>query len=53
MKYEQIVKELNQIKELCEEDSPIIASKRLEWLINDIEEYRNKVSFWNILTNRT
>ena len=34
----EIVKNLNQIKELLEEDSPYIAQERIKWLISDIEK---------------
>lgn len=34
----KIVKNLNQIKELLEEDSPYIAQERIKWLISDIEK---------------
>lgn len=33
----KIVKNLKQIKELLEEDSPIMATERIKWLISDIE----------------
>lgn len=52
MNLDVIVKNLNEIKQLCEEDAPIIASKRIEWLINDIKEHQNKLSFWDILTGK-
>ena len=32
-----VIKNLNQIKELLEEDSPYIAKERIKWLIYDIE----------------
>ena len=32
-----VIKNLNQIKELLEEDSPMIAKMRIEMLISDIE----------------
>ena len=32
-----VIKNLNQIKELLEEDSPYIATERIKWLISDIE----------------
>jgi len=32
-----VIKNLNQIKELLEEDSPYIAKERIKWLISDIE----------------
>lgn len=31
-----VIKNLNQIKELLEEDSPYIAKERIKWLISDI-----------------
>lgn len=34
----KIVKNLKQIKELLEEDAPIIATERIKWLISDIEK---------------
>jgi hypothetical protein len=34
----KIVKNLKQIKELLEEDAPIIAKERIGFLINDIEK---------------
>lgn len=34
----KIVKNLKQIKELLEEDSPIMATERIKWLISDIEK---------------
>ena len=33
-----IVKNLKQIKQLLEEDSPYIATERIKWLISDIEK---------------
>ena len=33
-----IVKNLNQIKQLLEEDSPMIAKERIDFLINDIKK---------------
>ena len=32
-----VIKNLNQIKELLEEDSPYIAKERIKWLISDID----------------
>ena len=32
-----VVKNLNQIKQLLEEDSPMIANERIKFLISDIE----------------
>ena len=32
-----VIKNLNQIKELLEEDSPFIAKERIKFLITDIE----------------
>lgn len=32
-----VTKNLNQIKELLEEDSPMIATERIKFLISDIE----------------
>jgi hypothetical protein len=32
-----VIKNLNQIKELLEEDSPYIAKERIKFLISDIE----------------
>jgi len=52
MNYTEIVKNLEQIKSLCEEDSPMIASQRLGWLINDIKEYQNRLTFWDVLTGK-
>ena len=46
MKYEEIIKNLEQIRVLCEEDSPLIASKRIEWLINDLREYQKKINIF-------
>ena len=34
----KIVKNLKQIKELLEEDAPIMATERVKWLISDIEK---------------
>lgn len=34
----KIVKNLKQIKELLEEDAPIMATERIKWLISDIEK---------------
>jgi len=34
----KIVKNLKQIKELIEEDAPIMATERIKWLISDIEK---------------
>ena len=53
MNYNTIIKNLNQIKELCDEDSPHIASKRIEWLIDDIKTHQSKLSFWDFLTRRS
>jgi cell fate (sporulation/competence/biofilm development) regulator YmcA (YheA/YmcA/DUF963 family) len=52
MKYEEIVKNLEQIKNLCEEESPIIASHRIQWLIDDIRKYQHNLTFWDILTGK-
>ena len=52
MKYEEIVKNLEQIKRLCEEDSPTIASYRIQWLIDDIRKYQHNLTFWDILTGK-
>ena len=52
MNYDVIVKNLDQIKQLCLEDSPIIASKRIEWLIDDIKKHQTKITFWDILTGK-
>ena len=32
-----VIKNLNQIHQLLEEDSPYIAKERIKWLISDIE----------------
>tara|TARA_B000000475_G_scaffold271606_1_gene269869 strand:+ start:1506 stop:1715 length:210 start_codon:yes stop_codon:yes gene_type:complete len=32
-----VIKNLNQIKQLLEEDSPMIATERIKFLISDIE----------------
>jgi uncharacterized protein (DUF1786 family) len=32
-----VIKNLNQIKQLLEEDSPMIAKERIKFLISDIE----------------
>jgi hypothetical protein len=32
-----VIKNLNQIQQLLEEDSPYIAKERIKWLISDIE----------------
>jgi len=53
MKYDEIIKNLEQIRVLCEEDSPLIASKRIEWLINDLREYQKKITLWNIITGKS
>ena len=53
MKYEEIIKNLEQIRVLCEEDSPLIASKRIEWLINDLREYQKNTTLWNIITGKS
>jgi len=52
MKYEEIIKNLEQINVLCKEDSPLIASKRIGWLINDIKEYQKKNILWDIITRK-
>lgn len=53
MKYEQIIKDLEEIKSLCDEDSPIIASHRIQWLIDDIKKYQNNLSIWKIITGKS
>ena len=40
MNKSEITKNLKQIKQLLEEDSPIIAKERVGFLINDIENER-------------
>jgi cell fate (sporulation/competence/biofilm development) regulator YmcA (YheA/YmcA/DUF963 family) len=52
MKYEKIVKNLEQIKTLCEEDAPIMASHRIQWLIDDIKKHQYNLTFWDILTGK-
>ena len=37
-----ILKNLNQIKQLLEEDSPYMATERIKWLIDDIEKDKLK-----------
>ena len=37
-----VLKNLNQIKQLLEEDSPYMAKERIKWLITDIEEDKLK-----------
>ena len=34
----KIVKNLKQIKQLLEEDAPIMATERIKWLISDIKK---------------
>ena len=40
MNKSEITKNLKQIKQLLEEDAPMIAKERINFLINDIEEER-------------
>lgn len=51
MSYREIIKNLEQIKELCEDDCPKMASERITWLITDIKKYTDKLSLWNRLTS--
>lgn len=37
-----VLKNLNQIKSLLEEDSPYMATERIKWLIDDIEKDKLK-----------
>tara|TARA_B100001093_G_scaffold463380_1_gene479419 strand:- start:22 stop:228 length:207 start_codon:yes stop_codon:yes gene_type:complete len=37
-----VLKNLNQIKKLLEEDAPYIATERIKWLIEDIENDKLK-----------
>jgi hypothetical protein len=37
-----VLKNLNQIKQLLEEDSPYMATERIKWLIDDIENDKLK-----------
>lgn len=53
MKYEEIIKNLEKIQVLCLEDTPLITSQRIEWLLNDIREYQKKVTLWNIITGKS
>ena len=41
-----VIKNLNQIKQLLEEDSPMIAKERIKFLISDIEN--GKVNAGNL-----
>lgn len=52
MNYDIIIKNLNEIKELCQDDSPILASTRIEWLIEDIKKHQAKVTLWDVLTGK-
>ena len=38
MKKDEIIKNLKQIKQLIDEEAPIIASNRISFLITDIEK---------------
>jgi hypothetical protein len=38
-----LLKNLEQIKSLCKEESPIIASVRLEWLIDEVKNEKKIV----------
>jgi len=65
MNKSEITKNLKQIKQLLEEDAPIIAKERIDFLINDIEKERqyrsqqgrsdrqiegnNKILFWSVI----
>jgi len=65
MNKSEITKNLKQIKQLLEEDAPIIAKERIGFLINDIEKERlyrsqqgrsdrqiegnNKILFWSVI----
>ncbi len=51
MSYQEIIKNLTQIKGLCDDDCPRMASERINWLINDIKKYKEKVSLWDRLTS--
>ena len=37
-----VLKNLNQIKQLLDEDSPYMANERIKWLIDDIENDKLK-----------
>jgi len=43
MSGEEIIKNLKQIKELIDDDCPKMASKRINWLIDDIYMYKQHV----------
>jgi len=65
MNKSEITKNLKQIKQLLEEDAPILAKERIGFLINDIEKERqyrsqqgrsdrqiegnNKILFWSVI----
>lgn len=38
MSEKEIIKNLNQIKELADSDCPMMVSERITWLINDMTE---------------
>lgn len=52
MNYNEIIKNLRQIQSLCKEDSPMIAAERIEFLITDIKDHQNKLTFWDVLTGK-
>lgn len=53
MSYEEIMKNLTQIKGLCDDDCPKMASERISWLIADIKKHTEKLSLWDRLTSST
>jgi hypothetical protein len=51
MSYQDIIRNLTQIKGLCDDDCPKMASERISWLITDIKKHTDKLSLWDRLTS--
>jgi|TARA_B100001093_G_scaffold507385_1_gene567851 hypothetical protein len=43
MSEKELIKNLEQIKTLCEENAPMIASMRLQFLINDVKNEKKDI----------
>lgn len=52
MKPEQVVKNLEQIHSLLEDDCPAMAMVRIRSLISDIKDHESKKTLWNVLTGK-
>jgi len=52
MRTEEIIKNLNQIHSLLEDDCPAMAKVRIRSLISEIKDFESKKTLWNILTRK-